>query len=286
MYSTQMEHNCLFSKGLGSMGTQEYSTKLNYSRQVLQRLCQLLLVALIIILLSSCSKRYSDVPVYSPFPMGNYENESVGRFKSSYIVDQIDEHYRGVNPGPIGVTTFVNADDLYSTSSFGRMYAEQVMSELVMRGFDVIELRHSDALQFMSGRGEFALSRDVSSVRPVRQLGAVVVGTYVVSPVRVYVNARLIDPSSSMILSSGSVEMSKTAELTRMVRGGAFATTLERIPVRHVGIWSYPMPMGQSEAGRIYDLEESGAGSLGQGSEPTFAPKKTKGIAANPVGMK
>ncbi len=260
------------------MGTQEYSAKVASSRLLLQRVCQALLFALILILLSSCSKRYSDLPVYSPLPFGDYTNESVGRFKTSYIVDQIDQHYRGVSPGPIGVTTFVNSDDLYSTSTFGRMYAEQVMSELVMRGFDVIELRHSDALQFMSGKGEFALSRDISSVRPSRELGAVVVGTYVVSPVRVYVNARLIDPSTSVILSSGSVEMSKTTELARMLRGGSFPATLERIPVRHVGIWSYPMPYGQTESGRIYDLEESG-GSWGQGSAPKFAPKRGQGAA-------
>ena len=99
------------------MGLHEYSAKMASTTLTLQRLCHVLLLALIIILLAACSKRYNDLPVYSPFGFGEYANESVGRFKTAYIVEQIDEHYRGVNPGPIGVTTFVNADDLYSTST-------------------------------------------------------------------------------------------------------------------------------------------------------------------------
>jgi hypothetical protein len=115
------------------------------------------------------------------------------------------------------------------------MVGEQLMSELAMKGFDVIELRHTDVLQFLDRGGEFALSRDAGMVRPERNLAGVVVGTYVTSPDRVYVNARLIDPSTSVVLSAGSVEMSKTAELSKLLRGGSMPGSLERIPVRHLG---------------------------------------------------
>ena len=209
----------------------------------IQFLCQLLAGVLLLglLFLTGCSKRYSDLPAYSLIPVGDYKNESVGRFKTSYLVDQIDEYYRGTHPGPIGVTTFVNLDDLYNTSTFGRVMGEMVMGELAMRGFDVLELRHSDALQFLGSDGEFALSRDVSAIKKERDLGGVVVGTYVASPQRVYVNARLLDPSSSMVLSAASVEMDKSAEIARLLRGGSFPATLERIPVRHLGIATYPM---------------------------------------------
>ena len=222
-----------------------------------QLLCQVtLLLALFIssIMVTGCNKRYSDGPIYNPFVSEDEGEHTVGRFKSSYIVSQIDNYYRGTNPGPIGVTTFVNVDDLSTTSTFGRMYGEQVMSELAMRGFDVVELRHADALHFLSTTGEFALSRDVASVRRERDLGGIVAGTYVVSPDRVYVNARLIDPATSIVLSAGSAEMSKTKELAKMLRGGSFPATLERIPVKHLGMQQYPLqawgPYG------AYDREE------------------------------
>ena len=207
----------------------------------LRAIVGLLALALCLGGLSACSKRYDDVPAYSPIALREYENEGVGRFKTSYLADQIDQYYRGSTVGPIGVTTFVNLDDLYTTSTFGRVYAEQLISELAMRGFDVIELRHSDALQFLGSAGEFALSRDVAAVKPSRELSGVVVGTYIASPVRVYVNARLIDPTTSLVLSAASVEMGKSNEIGRLLRGNSLPPTLERIPVKHLGLSTYPL---------------------------------------------
>ncbi len=254
---------------------------LPYSRALssnnIQLLCQLFititLILVVLTVLSGCSKRYSDLPSFSPIPFRDYPNQSVGRFKTSYLVDQIDSYYRGTNPGPIGVTTFVNVDDLYTTSTFGRMLAEQLMSELSMRGYDVIELRHSDALQFMASAGEFALSRDIAVVRRERDIGGVVVGTYVVSPVRVYINSRLLDPSTSMVLSAGSVEMSKTHEIARMLRGGSVPSTLERIPVKHLGLASFPMVISPNYLSKLYDMEESGVQGLPPTGSSTIQPR-------------
>jgi len=203
----------------------------------LQRVCQVVSVCAVLILLATtgCSSRYDDMPAFWPVPTRDYDNYGPGRFKTALLAAQIDRHYRGSAPGPIGVTTFVNIDDLYASSTFGRMVGEQLMSELSMKGFDVIELRHADALQFLDRGGEFALSRDAGMVKPEKNLAGVVVGTYVTSPERVYVNARLIDPSTSKVLSAGSVEMSKTAEIAKLIRGGSIPASLERIPVRHLG---------------------------------------------------
>jgi hypothetical protein len=143
------------------------------------------------------------------------------------------------------------------------MYSEQLMSELAMRGFDVIELRHADALQFLSDSGEFALTREAHSLRRYRELGGIVVGTYVVSPIRVYMNARLVDPATSIVLSAASVEMSKTSEMARLLRGGSLPSTLERIPVKHLGYSTWPMMMWPNS----YSLQEE------EGESPSFAPK-------------
>lgn len=229
-YLHEVTMNTLFSGSRQRINTQFYT-------YAVQGMCQRGIVILLVIMvaLSGCSPRYHDVPAFWPFHISDRDNFGPGRFKTSLIATQIDQYYRGIVPGPVGVTTFVNIDDLYTSSTFGRMVSEQLMSELAMKGFDVVELRHSDALQFLNSSGEFALSRDVRAVRPQRQLAAVVVGTYVVSPDRVYVNARLVQPSTSLILSAASVEMSKTKELSRLLRGGTSPGALERIPVKHVG---------------------------------------------------
>ena len=229
--------------------------KTNFRYKYLQLLCHLLILITVIAALSACSKRYNNLPTFAAFPIKDYPNESVGRFKTAYLAEQFDSFYRGTNPGPIGVTTFVNLDDLYATSSFGRMLSEQVMSELTMRGYDVIELRHMDALQFLSNEGEFALSRENGFVRKERELGGIVVGTYVASPERVYLNARLLDPTTSKVLTAGSVEMDKTEEIAKMLKGGTVRTSLERIPVKHIGFSSFPMNL-MPNSGQVHELEE------------------------------
>jgi len=224
-----------------------------------QRVCQVLTVCTGILVFGAtgCSPRYDDMPAYWPFPNREYDNYGPGRFKTALLAAQIDRHYKGSAPGPIGVTTFVNVDDLYASSTFGRMVGEQLMSELAMKGFDVVELRHTDVLQFLDRGGEFAMSRDAGVVRPERNLAGVVVGTYVNSPERVYVNARLIDPSSSVVLSAGSVEMSKTPELAKLLRGGSMPGSLERIQVRHLGNVTKPVDPNET-ARRRWSEEESG----------------------------
>ncbi|MEY4669871.1 MAG: hypothetical protein RL518_2570 [Pseudomonadota bacterium] len=242
-----------------------------------QRVCQVLSVCTGILLFGAagCSPRYDDMPAYWPIPNKDYDNYGPGRFKTSLLAAQIDRHYRGSAPGPIGVTTFVNVDDLYSSSTFGRMVGEQLMSELAMKGFDVIELRHTDALQFLDRGGEFALSRDAGMVRPERNLAGVVVGTYVSSPERVYVNARLIDPSTSVVLSAGSVEMSKTPELSKLLRGGSLPGSLERIPVRHLG--NTTQPIDPTETSRRRWSQEEGGWDI-----PQVAPVPQSPSAALP----
>lgn len=194
------------------------------------------------VLILSCSKRYNDLPTFSALPIRDYANQSVGRFKTTYLADQIHAYFRGHINGPIAVTTFVSIDDLYQTSTFGRMLGEQLLSELAMQGYNVVEMRLSDALQIMQNGGELGLSRETKTLKNNFNVSALVVGTYVASPNRVYVNARIVDPSTSMIISAGSVEMEKTEEITRLLRSGSFPSTMERIPVRHLGYANYPLP--------------------------------------------
>ena len=199
-----------------------------------------LAVLLMVMVQLGCSKRYQDLPVFSALPIRDVENQSVGRFKTSYLADQIHAYFRGNLSGPIAVTTFVDIDNLYETSTFGRLLAEQMMSELSMRGYNIIELRQAEALQIMHDRGEFGLSRDLATLKKNQDLSAIVVGTYTASQGRVYINCRVIDPASSMIASVGSVEMYKSQEIAKLLRSNSFPPTLERIPVRHIGYGRVP----------------------------------------------
>ena len=219
-----------------------YSETTKTARRSLVSYLPLASLLFIVLAAAACSKRYQDLPVFSAFPIRDAENHSVGRFKTSYLADQIHAYFRGNVNGPIAVTTFVDIDNLYETSTFGRLLAEQMMSELTMRGYNVIELRQAEAMQIMYDRGEFGLSRDMATLKKHQDVSAIVVGTYTASPERIYLNTRLIDPQSSMVASVGSVEMHRTPEISRLLRTNSFPQTLERIPVRHLGYGRSPAP--------------------------------------------
>ena len=210
--------------------------KPNFSFSIYPFFRFLLLTAFVIASTSSCSKRYQDLPTFVGIPFEDSVNYSVGRFKTSYLADQIHAYFRGNISAPIAVTTFVEIDNLYQSSTFGRILAEQLISELSMRGYKVIEIRLSDAVQIMEDQGEMGLSREVETLRPSQDIAGLVVGTYASSPDRVYVNGRIIDPRSSQIISVGSVEMARTDEISQLLRGNSFASSLERIPVRHLNL--------------------------------------------------
>lgn len=218
------------------------------------------LLAVVLLVLSGCVQhQFFDQPAESakdPRLALNSQGQSMNRFNVAALADQIDSYYKGSANGPLGVTTFVNLDDLYSTSTFGRVLGEMMMSEMARRGFDVVELRHSDALQILDSGGEFALSRDVRSIHKSQELAGVVVGTYVDSPVRVYVNTRLIDPANSMILAAASTEMLKTREMAKLLRGGVMPASLERIPVKHLAQTEYPLSLFP-QLNSKFDPEES-----------------------------
>ena len=200
------------------------------------RIVSVVSLVVLAVFLTSCSKRFQDLPVFSPFPLRDVENESVGRFKTSYLSDQIHAYFRGNLSGPIAVTTFVDLDNLYETSTFGRVLSEMLMSEMSMKGYNVVEVRLGEAMQIMHNKGEFILSRDTANLRSDQTLSAIIVGTYVVSPERVYLNARVIDPATSRLVSVGSVEMAKTEEIAKLVRTNVSSQqSMERIPVRHLG---------------------------------------------------
>ena len=102
----------------------------------------------------------------------------------------------------IMMAPFVSIDSLENSSSLGRIIAEQVSSRLTQMGFTMIELKLRDNIFIKQSEGEFMLSRELRSISHGHDAQAVVTGTYAVGQDAVFVNARVIRPQDSVILSS------------------------------------------------------------------------------------
>jgi TolB-like protein len=100
--------------------------------------------------------------------------------------------------------TFVNLDDLYKTSTFGRLCSEQLAEELKNRDFQVIELRRTKDLLFQPSAGELALSREIQEIAAAYPANGLVLGTYVITAQQVMLTARLVQAKTNHILAVGT----------------------------------------------------------------------------------
>ncbi|MBU0673795.1 MAG: hypothetical protein KJ950_04050 [Proteobacteria bacterium] len=129
-------------------------------------------------------------------------------------------HHGGVwmkEDAVVAVATFVNLNHLYTTSALGRFLAEQLIAELQQGGVKVVEIRKSPAMLIRYGSGEYGLSRDMDELSYVQQAGVTVVGTYLESNDRVYLNARIIRNQDNMVVSTAALDLAMDEEVRMLL---------------------------------------------------------------------
>lgn len=105
----------------------------------------------------------------------------------------------------VTVASFVNLDQMYETSALGRYLGEQMLHELQRSRVDTVDIRMMPSMQISKGHGEYALSRDMAELNYAHQADAVVAGTYSVADGQIFVNARLLQNGTGLLLSSSSI---------------------------------------------------------------------------------
>lgn len=121
----------------------------------------------------------------------------------------------------VAVASFVNLNQIYETSALGRYLGEQMLQELQRAGVDVLDVRMMPALQISEGHGEYALSRNMSELNYTHHADAVVAGTYSVADGQIFVNARLLENGSGLLLAGGSLVFEMDGVSAAMLRDAA-----------------------------------------------------------------
>jgi len=103
---------------------------------------------------------------------------------------------------PILITSFVNIDDLTSSSTFGRITGEQVGSRFSQSAYSVIEMKVRNSIFIKERSGEFILSRELKMLSTLHDAQAILVGTYAVGATSVYVTAKLIATKNNIVIAS------------------------------------------------------------------------------------
>lgn len=114
------------------------------------------------------------------------------------------------------MATVVNIDDIENSSTLGRSISEQVSSRLVQAGMNVIEMKFRESLYMKQNAGELMLSRDIEKIAKTHSSNVVVIGTYAMSKSAVYVNLKMIDPSTNVALSSNDYVLPMNEDVAEM----------------------------------------------------------------------
>ena len=138
-------------------------------------------------------RRIAAANNYSPY--GVSDSMSASLILANYsAVDQLLGTLRDpLDPSKaLIVATIVNIDQLYNSSTFGRLISSNVVSRLHQQGLAVLELETKKSLT-IGKQGALLLSRELRQLTASHNAQAVIVGTYAISRQTVFVNLAIVD---------------------------------------------------------------------------------------------
>ncbi|MEO5361532.1 MAG: FlgO family outer membrane protein [Nitrospirota bacterium] len=230
---------------------------------------QLIAVALVAALTMSCQTKYTvpktnEIPECSinHFESNPYDNMTNIDLKSAHIVEQLEMY--GDIPrftNKIIVTSFVELSNLNKTSMFGRLIAEEVLSQLHIKGYRVTDVREMKSIVMSNKVGELYLSRNGTTENNVKGKkiditpksfnfdytnSLIVAGTYQVEPCEVFVNVRLISPELAEVISVATIKIPLTTMVKYLL---SKASELQNEPMPSIGLrQNEPAPLIKAPA--------------------------------------
>ena len=121
--------------------------------------------------------------------------------------------------------SFANIDNLSSSSSFGRVASQQLVSEFTARGYDFVDILLRKNIYVSEGDGEFLLSREIEAIGTDYAADVVLVGTYAVGDRQVFITARLIRTRDGIIVASHDYAIPFRGETRALITGEAGNTS-------------------------------------------------------------
>jgi TolB-like protein len=166
----------------------------------------------------------ADEPIrYSKLPAIASENAvtpsaTLARL-TNFIGSQLanNRSIKNITESRIAIASFVDIENLGQVSPLGMQVAENLMHEMHVRGFSVVDFKTRDALKVRPG-GDFVFSRDLADLKREQNIHYFLSGTITLNSDGAVINARLIDAENSLICSTAQGFLSKR-DLHRILNG-------------------------------------------------------------------
>ncbi|MGA1823038.1 MAG: FlgO family outer membrane protein [bacterium] len=186
--------------------------------------------------LGRTNKRYSNIPVYSAKAVHNYPNLSGGRYKISFIAEQLTkvfklEDLRDTSVIILPIHEIGKPKNIIS--SFGTYFSEQLKTELYLNDFTVLypgQVLEEQISTYLAGNMDYFMSaQDNPILEKLVASGvlAVVCGLYQVGTEKIYVNVQMILLENSEIISIGSCELKKDKDIMSLINKKRIITRAE-----------------------------------------------------------
>ena len=165
------------------------------------------------LLLGACSTTKEDT---------NYTSVSANAFVAANYraADALALQLRGKlgDEKPLIMATLVNIDALEQTSMLGRLVSEQLSTRLAQGGMKMLEMKLRNSVYLKRGQGELMLTREIGEVASAHNAQAVVVGSYAETRDAVFINVKVIQPSTNLVLAGHDYVLAKEGTVRSMLQ--------------------------------------------------------------------
>ena len=122
---------------------------------------------------------------------------------TTFMANQLanNRDIKNVSDSRIAVASFVNLNNLDETNKLGMELAENMMHEMHVRGFGVVDFKTREALK-VKANGDFVFSRDINELKKQYNIHYFLSGTISRNVDGAVINARLVQADTSLVASS------------------------------------------------------------------------------------
>jgi TolB-like protein len=115
------------------------------------------------------------------------------------------------------MATIVNIDDIENSSTLGRLISEQISARFIQEKMNVIEMKFRENVYIKQNTGELMLTREIGKIAKTHSANAIIVGTYAVANSAVYVNIKIINPSTNIAIAATDYVLPMNRDVEDMI---------------------------------------------------------------------
>ena len=119
---------------------------------------------------------------------------------------------------PLIMATIVNIDALDQTTTLGRLVSEQLSTRMAQGGLQMLEMKLRNSVYLKRNQGELMLTREIGEVATSHNAQAIVVGSYAETSDMVFINVKVIQPNTNLVLAGHDYVLTKEAIVRSMLQ--------------------------------------------------------------------